>query len=75
MRQTVEFTVTGSQTIHCASCEHRIQKALRHIPGVHDVRASADTQQVVATIDDSRIAPEQLKSKLVELGYEIAPGA
>ena len=49
MRDTVQFSITGEHTIHCASCEARIERALRRVPGVQDVRANADTQQVAAT--------------------------
>ncbi len=44
MRDTVQFSITGEQTIHCASCEARIERALRRVAGVQDVRANADTQ-------------------------------
>lgn len=44
MPRTVEFTVTGAQRIHCAGCEERIRRALRRLPGIQEVQASADTQ-------------------------------
>lgn len=72
MTRSVEFTVTGELRIHCASCEQRIERALRQVKGVQDVRASGENQQVLATIDVGQVGPERLREKLHELGYEVA---
>ncbi len=74
MARTIDFTVTGEQTIHCAGCEDRIGKALRRMPGVWDVRASAQTQRVEVTIDPQHVAPDQVQAKLEQLGYQVVPG-
>lgn len=71
MTSTVEFTVTGDVKLHCASCEQRVERALRRVAGVQDVKASVATQQVVATIDADQVAPKQIEQKLTELGYEV----
>jgi copper chaperone CopZ len=73
MTRTVELRVTGEQPIHCASCEQRIQRALRQVKGVQDVRASVAGQQVVATIDAGEVDPDRLREKLRDLGYEAVP--
>ena len=72
MTETIDFTVTGEQTIHCASCEQRIGKALRRLDGVQDVRASARTQRVEVRFDAQQVQADQLRAKLEQLGYEIA---
>ena len=74
MSDTVQFSITGEQTIHCASCEARIERALRRVAGVQDVRANADTQQVAATIDPTQVTPEQVQATLTALGYEAQGG-
>jgi len=66
-----EFVVTGDDKLHCASCEQRVERALRRLRGVQDVKASVDTQQIVATIDDAQIRPDQVRLKLQELGYQV----
>ena len=71
MTRTVEFTVSGDVKLHCASCEQRVERALRRVPGVQDVSANVATQQVVATIDAGQVSPEDLRRKLSELGYEV----
>ena len=71
MTTTVEFTVSGDVKLHCASCEQRVERALRQVPGVQEVAASAATQQVVATIDASQVPPSELQAKLSKLGYRV----
>ena len=73
MTRTVDFQVTGEQTIHCAGCEDRIGKALRRMSGVQDVRASAQTQWVEVIIDPQRVAPDQVQEKLEQMGYQVVP--
>lgn len=73
MAQIIDFQVTGPQTIHYASCEQRIGRALKRVPGVESVDASAQTQRVAVTIDPSQVRPEQVWAKLEQLGYEAIP--
>jgi len=71
MAQTVHFTVTGEQKIHCAGCEERITNALRRLPGVQDVQASHENQRVAVTFDPARVSPDMVKTKLKQLGYQV----
>ncbi len=73
MTQTVDLKVIGEQTIHCAGCEQRIGNALRRLPGVGEVKASAQTQQVVVKIDPNQVSPEEVQSRLERLGYAVTP--
>ncbi len=73
MARTIDFKVTGEQTIHCASCEQRISKALHRMGGIQNVNSSAQTQQVAVTIDPAHVRPEQVQAKLEQLGYEVRP--
>lgn len=68
----IQLQVTGKEKIHCAGCETRIGFALHRLPGVRDVHASAQTQQISVTIDPAEVTPEQLRARLQELGYEAA---
>jgi copper chaperone CopZ len=70
MAHTLEFVVTGEEKMHCAGCEQRVSNALRRLPGVHEVRASATTQQVLVTIDPNQVGAEQIRAKLEQLGYQ-----
>ena len=71
MDSTVEFVLTGDQGMHCVGCETRITYVLRQLPGVREVRASAQTQHVRVSFDRSgAIGAEGIGNKLKELGYE-----
>ena len=71
MTRMMEFAVTGEPKIHCAGCEERIGNALRRLPGIQDVQASAQTQRVVVTIDPTQVRPDQVRAKLEQLGYQV----
>lgn len=73
MTRTMDFSVIGTQSIHCAGCEERIRHALRRLPGVHTVGASAHSQQVAVTFDPAQVSPEQVRAKLEQLGYQVIP--
>lgn len=69
--QTIDFEVTGDQKMQCAGCETRVAYALRQLPGVREVRASAKTQRVLVLFDGASAAGvEQVEQMLKQLGYE-----
>lgn len=74
MANTTEFTVTGERKIHCEGCEQQINRALRRLSGVEEVRASADDQRVEVTLDPERVEEEQVRERLELLGYEVTGG-
>lgn len=71
MTNTIGFKVVGGDRIHCAGCEQRIANALRRLPGVHHVQASAQSQQVAVTFDPVEVNPERVRARIEELGYEV----
>jgi copper chaperone CopZ len=73
MAQTLEFIVTGEEKMYCAGCEQRVSNALRRLPGVTHVRANAQTQQVVVTLEPTQVTPEQVRAKLEQIGYQVTP--
>jgi copper chaperone CopZ len=60
----------GEEKMHCAASEHRVSNALRRLPGVQEVRASATTQHVLVTADPSQVGAEPVRAKLEQLGYQ-----
>lgn len=71
MAQTVSYTVTGEQKIHCMGCEERIINALRRLPGIQEAQASHETQRLAVTFDPARVSPDNVKAKLLQLGYQV----
>lgn len=71
MITVMQLHVIGEEKMHCSGCETRVSYALRRLPGVRDVRASAETQQISVTIDPSEVSREQVCARLTSLGYEV----
>ncbi|PSR24043.1 MAG: copper resistance protein CopZ [Sulfobacillus thermosulfidooxidans] len=65
------FTVVGEEKLHCASCEARVGKALRRIPGVHTVIADHQTQKIEVTFSLNETAEEVIQDRLEALGYQV----
>jgi copper chaperone len=74
MANTTEFTVTGEQKIHCEGCERRIDRALRRLPGILGVEASAESQRVVVEMDPEWVSSEEVRERLDLLGYRVTEG-
>ena len=73
MSETLAYNVIGEESIHCEACEQRIGTALRRLRGVQDVKASSQTQQVQVTIDARHVRADQVKARLVQIGYQVTP--
>lgn len=71
--KTIDFKIGGEQTLHCAGCEQRVIRALRAMPGVQHVQASAQTQAVRVELDPIQMSPERVQTKLQQLGYAVIP--
>jgi copper chaperone CopZ len=59
--------------IHCASCENTIRSALSRLPGVAVVLPSAERNDVRVSFDDTKVAEDQLRTALGDVGFEPAP--
>jgi copper chaperone len=65
-REKVLLVVEG---MSCGHCEQTVEKGLRTLPGVHQVKADHSRKIVSVEIDPgTRIDP--LKDRIRELGYE-----
>lgn len=65
------FTVVGEEKLHCASCEARVGKALKRIPGVRSVAANHQTQKVEVTFASNEASEEVIQNRLEALGYAV----
>jgi copper chaperone CopZ len=61
------------EDIHCASCENTIRAALSRLPGVAVVVPSAERNDVKVSFDDTKVAEEQLRAVLGDVGFEPLP--
>ncbi len=40
---------------------------------MREVQASAQTQRVTVTMDPAQVGPEQVRARLEQIGYQVAP--
>lgn len=67
MMAVADLEITG---MHCAGCAGRVEKALRAVAGVEDVRVNLATGR--AQVTHAGADPHQLAAAIVEAGYGVA---
>ncbi len=75
MFKTISFEVIGEQRLHCESCEHRVESALKTLPGVGKVRAHARKQRIDVLFDAAALEPSAIAERISQVGYETRVGA
>lgn len=60
--------VTG---MHCGGCENKIQKVVGRMDSVQNVHADRNAEQVDLEYDGSEEVLNSVKSKIVDLGYQV----
>lgn len=65
----VELTVQD-RLIHCASCEARIERIVKKLPGVLTVKADHRDQKVRLTVDLEQTTAQALREMLSAIGYD-----
>jgi len=65
---TVTYSVPN---ISCGHCVHTIQTEVVELEGVKEVRANAETKNVVV-IFDAPASEDQIKTLLAEINYPVA---
>lgn len=65
---TVTFSIPN---ISCGHCVHTIQSELVELEGVKEVRANAETKNVVIVFD-APASEEKIKALLAEINYPVA---
>ena len=70
MYKSITFEVTGEQKLFCESCELRVKRLMKGVPGVGEVRADSRSQRIDVLFDSAQIAPAVIVERLGEAGYE-----
>ena len=65
-------TILSVPDISCGHCALTINKALRPIEGVSDVKISIPTKQVEVDYDENLVTIEQMAEILAEQDYPVA---
>jgi len=70
MFKSITFEVIGDQRLHCESCEQRVQRLLKALEGVAQVRAHARNQRIEVLFDRAVLEPTAITERLGKAGYE-----
>jgi copper chaperone len=75
MFKSIAFEVVGEHRLHCESCEQRVERLLKALPGVGQVRAQADDQRMEVLYDAAAVEPTTIAERLSKAGYETRVGS
>jgi copper chaperone CopZ len=69
--QTLKLAVAG---MHCENCVSKVDKALRGVEGVKDVKVDLKKQTAVVTLASATVKPEALFKAVDDAGFKAAIG-
>ena len=70
MLKSATFEVTGDQRLHCEGCEQRVERLLKAVPGVGQVRAQARTQRIDVLFDTAVLDAAAIAERIAKAGYQ-----
>lgn len=70
MFKTIVFEVIGAQPLGCESCEQRVERLLKAVQGVRQVRAQARNQTIEVLSDTAVLEATVIAEHLANAGYE-----
>lgn len=74
MFKSVTFEITGTERLHCQGCEQRVERLLKALPGVRQVRARAANQTVEVLFDAAAVEAGAIAERLGKAGYVTRAG-
>ena len=74
MLKSVIFEVIGDQRLFCDGCERRVERLLKALQGVGQVRAQARNQRIEVLFDATAVDAEAIAESLAKAGYETRTG-
>lgn len=73
MVKSITFEITGTERLACEGCEQRVERLLKALPGVRQVRAKATVQTVEVLFDTALLEPSAIAERINKAGYQTAP--
>lgn len=70
MFKSITFEVVGDQRIVCDGCEQRVERLLKAVPGIGQVRAHASNQRIEVLFDTAKLAPNSIAERIGTAGYQ-----
>jgi len=75
MLKSISLEVVGDQQLHCEGCEQRVERLLKTLAGVRQVRAQAHNQRIEVLFDTSLLETTAIAERLGDAGYETRVGS
>ena len=75
MLKSITLEVIGDERLHCEACEQRVERLLRAMQGVRQVRAHAHNQRIEVLFDTAVLEDTAIAARLGEAGYETTVGS
>lgn len=70
MFKSITFEVVGDQQMVCENCERRVERMLKALEGVTQVRAHSRDQQIEVLLDTAGLKPDAIVDRLGVAGYQ-----
>jgi P-type Cu+ transporter len=67
-RTSLDLPVGG---MDCADCAAHIERAVRALPGVHDVQVLVAAERATVSFNPAQVTPGQIKAAIGEAGYTV----
>ncbi len=75
MLKSITFEVIGDQRLHCEGCKQRVERLLKALQGVRQVRVHAHNQRIEVLFDTAVLEATAIAARLGEAGYETTVGS
>ena len=75
MLKSITFEVIGDERLHCEGCEQRVERLLKALQGVRQVRAHAHNQRIEVLFDTAVLEATAIAARLGEAGYKTRVGS
>ena len=75
MFRSATFEVIGDQRLHCEGCEQRVERLLKALPGVGQVRAQASNQRIEVLFDTAVLDVAAIAERIGKAGYQTRVGS
>ena len=70
MLESITLEVIGDLGLVCEGCEQRVERVLKALPGVEQVRARARNQRIEVLFDNAALEPGTITEQVRKAGYE-----
>ena len=67
-KKKAEIKVSG---MHCASCALNVEKSLKDVDGVKEVKVDLETGKASVKYNPKKVEPSKLEEAVKEAGYDV----